>query len=211
MNLIDLFKADYPEPEKIDISYEPFGERLKAIRKEKGMSQDEFAALLGTSKQVLSRYETSQRVPRITQVQLYAQKLNVSADYLMGDAAEEAAFNTLCNMAGDHPPFYKIFCDVTWEMGLDIPGIVRVTGLSDKQVRTIIMRRMKDAPLPIALMLSDTLGVPLEVWTGDAKYTPRDISVEGREVAKAYDQANTKDKNFVRYALGLEPIREEAN
>lgn len=211
MNLIEFFKQDYLEPEEVDIKYVPFGVRLREIRKEKGMSQEEFAALLGTSKQVLSRYEVSQRVPRLTQAQVYAKKLNVSVDFLMGDAPEEAAFNELCNTKADRPPFYKIFNDITWQMGLDIPGIVRVTGLTDKQVRTIITRRMKDAPLPIALMLSDTLGVPLEVWTGDARYTPRDISVEGREVAKAYDQASTKDKNFVRYALGLEPIREEAN
>ena len=203
---MEFFKKEYPEPPKIDIEYVSFGERLRAIRKEKGMSQDEFANLLGTSKQVLSRYETGQRIPKITQVQLYASRLNVSADYLMGDSAEEAVFNSLCK--GDHPPFYKIFIDVTWEMGLDIPGIVRVTGLTDRQVRTIIIRQLKDAPLPIALRLSDTLGVPLEVWTGDQLYTPQDISVEAREVARAYDQASLKDRNTARLALDLEPVKE---
>ena len=42
----------------------------------------------------------------------------MSADYLMGDSAEEAAFNSLCPK--DHPPFYKIFLDVMEQMGLDI-------------------------------------------------------------------------------------------
>ena len=81
------------------------------------MSQDEFAQMLGTSKQVLSRYEIGQRIPKITQVREYAKRLNVSADYLMGDSAEEAAFNSLCPK--DHPPFYKIFLDVMEQMGLD--------------------------------------------------------------------------------------------
>jgi len=67
---------------------------------------------------------------------------------------------------------------------------------------------MKDAPLPIALQLSDTLGVPLEVWTGDKVYTPQDITVEAREVARAYDRASFKDKNTARLALDLEPITE---
>lgn len=202
---MDFFKTEYPEPPAIDVKYMSFGQRLRAIRKEKGLSQDDFAALLGTSKQVLSRYEIGQRIPKITQVQQYAKALNVSADYLMGDSIEEAAFNALC--PGDRPPFYKIFISVTEEIGLDIPGIVRVTGLTDRQVRTIILRRMKDAPLPIALQLSDTLGVPLEVWTGDKSYMPRDITVEAREVARAYDNASLKDRNTARLALDLAPVK----
>ena len=158
-------KVDYNDVPRVDLEYVPFGDRLREIRKERNMSQDEFAQLLGTSKQVLSRYESGQRAPKITLVQAFAQKLNVSTDYLLGDSAEEAAFNSLCDR--DHPPFYKIFIDVTARMGLDIPGLVRVTGLTDKQIRTIIFRQMKDAPLRTALLLSDTLNVPLEVWTGD--------------------------------------------
>ena len=163
-------------------------------------------AVIETLKQVLSRYEIGQRIPKITQVQQYAKALNVSADYLMGDSAEEAAFNSLC--PGDRPPLYKILIAVMDEMGLDIPGLVRVSGLTDRQVRTIILRRMKDAPLPIALQLSDTLAVPLEVWTGDKSYTPRDITVEAREVARAYDAASLKDRNTARLALDLKPLKD---
>ena len=172
---MEFFKKEYPDTDvAVDVTYASFGDRLRAIRKEKGMSQDEFAKMLGTSKQVLSRYEIGQRIPKITQVQEYAKRLNVSADYLMGDSAEEAAFNSLCPK--DHPPFYKIFLDVMEQMGLDIPGMAQVSGLTDRQVRTIIIRQMKDAPLPIAMQLSDALGVPLEVWTGDRRYQPTDIS-----------------------------------
>ena len=155
---MEFFKREYPDTGDVavDVTYVSFGNRLRAIRKEKGMSQDEFAKLLGTSKQILSRYEIGQRIPKITQVQEYAKRLNVSADYLMGDSAEEAALNSLCPK--DHPPFYKIFLDVMDQMGLDIPGMVQVSGLTGRQVRTIIIRQMKDAPLPIALQLSDALG-----------------------------------------------------
>jgi len=184
--------------------YIAFGDRLRQIRKEMGLSQEEFAKLLGSTKQALSRYETNQRAPRITIAGEYAEKLGVTLDYLLGDTAEEADFQSLSIQAQDKP-FYKIFIDITTEMGLDIPGIVRVTGLTDRQVRTIITRRVKDAPLPLALQLTDTLGVPLEVWTGDMLYTPVDISVEGREVALAYDRSSDKDKNTVRAALDLPP------
>lgn len=204
---MSLLKQEDPKLPEINVEYVSFGDRLRSIRKEKGLSQDEFAALLGTSKQVLSRYETGQRIPKITQVQQYAKRLNVSADYLMGDSAEEAAFNSVCRTV--QRPFYKIFIDVTCDqMGLDIPAVVRVTGLTDRQVRTIITRRMKEAPLPIALQLSDTLGVPLETWTDDHAYQPQDITVEAREVARAYDKASLKDKNTARLALDLEPVKE---
>jgi len=185
-----------------------FGDRLRQMRKEMGLSQEEFAKKLGTSKQVLSRYETNQRAPKITLAREYAEKLGVTLDYMLGDTAEEALFSELCPKTKDKP-FYKIFIDLTAKMGLDIPGIVRVTGLTDGQVRTIIFRRLKDAPLPLALQLTDTLGVPLEVWTGDMLYTPADITVEAREVAMAYDRAGVKDRNTARLALDLEPVPAE--
>ena len=187
-------------------NFNAFGDRLRQIRKEQGLSQEEFAKKLGTSKQVLSRYETNQRAPKITLAREYAEKLGVSLDYMLGDTAEEAAFYELCPKTKDKP-FYKLFIDITEKMGLNIPGIVRVTGLTDRQVRTIIIRQLKDAPLPLALQLSDTLGVPLEVWTGDMLYTPVEISVEAREVALAYDRANSKDRNTARLALDLVPLK----
>ena len=52
-----------------------FGDILRQIRAERGLSQDELAALLGTTKQVISRYETKKRVPRLSVVTAFAQKL----------------------------------------------------------------------------------------------------------------------------------------
>ena len=183
-----------------------FGTRLRELRLEKGMTQDEFASLLGSSKQVLSRYETNQRTPKITLVQQYAEKLNVSVDYLLGDSEDEVLYADFHPKRKKDGYFYKIFIDVTTKMGLDIPGIVRVTGLTDSQVRSIIIRQMKDAPLPLALLLTDTLGVPLEIWTGDVPYTPSELSVEALEIALAYDRANLKDRNTARLALDLESV-----
>lgn len=60
-----------------------FGDKLKKIRTERNMSQEELGELLGTSKQVISRYETNQRTPKITVVEEYARKLNVPLDYLI--------------------------------------------------------------------------------------------------------------------------------
>ena len=62
-----------------------FGDRLKSIRMEKNLSQEEFAKLLNTSKQVISRYERHERTPKITVANEYAKILNVSLNFLLGE------------------------------------------------------------------------------------------------------------------------------
>lgn len=64
----------------------PFGDILKQLRRERGMSQDELAALLGTTKQVISRYETGKRVPRLSVVSDFARKLGVPLSVLSGES-----------------------------------------------------------------------------------------------------------------------------
>ena len=201
----DIKKTNFDNLPDVEVHYTSFGERLREIRRERRLTQDEFAAILGTSKQILSRYELEQRSPKIEQVKKYAEKLQVSVDYLLGDTESEAVFNTICSNK-KRKPFYKIFIDVTVEMGLDIPGIVRVTGLTDNQVRLIIVRQMKDAPLPLAMQLSRTLNVPLEIWTGNDEYEPNEVSANAFEVARAYDKASLKDRNTARLALNLEMV-----
>lgn len=62
-----------------------FGAILKQLRQERSMSQDEFAKLLGTTKQVISRYEKNQRTPKITVANEYANLLGVPLTTLLGD------------------------------------------------------------------------------------------------------------------------------
>ena len=63
-----------------------FGDILKTLRKQRGLSQDELAAMLGTTKQVISRYETKQRVPRLSVVTEYAERLGVPVSLLSGES-----------------------------------------------------------------------------------------------------------------------------
>ncbi len=63
-----------------------FGERLRAIRKDRGLSQEQLAEILGTSKQVISRYENGQRAPKITIASEFAERLGIPLAALSGDA-----------------------------------------------------------------------------------------------------------------------------
>ena len=114
MNKTETRKYYYPNLDKY-LHYCTFGQRMRQIRKSRGLSQDEFAAMLGTSKQILSRYELEQRSPRIDQVSRYAEKLGVSVDYLLGDDDAEADSSFLCDgLRGK--PFFEIFGEVISEL-----------------------------------------------------------------------------------------------
>lgn len=64
-----------------------FGEILKQYREQHGnMSQQELADILGTTKQVISRYETGQRDPKISVAVSYAEKLGIPLSELLGDS-----------------------------------------------------------------------------------------------------------------------------
>lgn len=68
-----------------------FGEKLKKIRAYRNLSQEDLATILGTSKQVISRYENNQRTPKITVAQEYAEKLNLPLDFLIDDNQDTPA------------------------------------------------------------------------------------------------------------------------
>jgi transcriptional regulator with XRE-family HTH domain len=66
-----------------------FGEKLKEIRKDKQMTLEEMASLLGTSKQVLSRYERGDRAPKFSVVAYIAKALDLPIGFFDEDEIEE--------------------------------------------------------------------------------------------------------------------------
>lgn len=57
--------------------------RLKELRKAKGISQLKLALDLNTNQNTISRYETGEREPGITELIKMADYFNVSVDYLL--------------------------------------------------------------------------------------------------------------------------------
>lgn len=60
-----------------------FGERLKNLRKEKGLTQEALARILFTNKSCLSRYENSSQVPELEMLKKYSKFFDVSIDYML--------------------------------------------------------------------------------------------------------------------------------
>ena len=65
-----------------------FGETLKRLRKERKMSMEALAEMVGTSKQVISRYENGERSPKISMVKKLADALGVSIMEISGEDPE---------------------------------------------------------------------------------------------------------------------------
>ncbi|TCL61933.1 DNA-binding XRE family transcriptional regulator [Hydrogenispora ethanolica] len=63
---------------------EVFAQRLKELREENQLTQEQLADQISTSKQVISRYEKNQREPGINIVAKIADFFQVSIDYLAG-------------------------------------------------------------------------------------------------------------------------------
>ena len=61
-----------------------FGLRLRILRKEKGLSQEELGKLLGLKRATVSAYETSKIVPPYKTMKYYADYFGVSVDWIVG-------------------------------------------------------------------------------------------------------------------------------
>lgn len=69
----------------IEVIYMPiFPQRLKELRKSKGLSQQKLADFLGTSKSSVNMYERGEREPGLEMVESIADFFNVDVDYLFG-------------------------------------------------------------------------------------------------------------------------------
>ncbi|MCC8048527.1 MAG: helix-turn-helix domain-containing protein [Oscillospiraceae bacterium] len=62
-----------------------FGNKILRLRKEKGLSQDALAELLGVSRQAISKWELGETMPDISNVIQLSQFFHVSMDFLLND------------------------------------------------------------------------------------------------------------------------------
>jgi transcriptional regulator with XRE-family HTH domain len=68
-----------------------FGEKLKALRKERGWSQDELGRRAGIHGRHVGKYEIGRAMPNAETVVQLAKVLGVSIDYLLRDDLDEDA------------------------------------------------------------------------------------------------------------------------
>lgn len=69
-----------------------FGDKLQALRKEKGLSQENLAERLGISRQAVAKWEISHSYPNIDKLILLSNLFKVSIDKLVKDYDEDGCF-----------------------------------------------------------------------------------------------------------------------
>lgn len=84
-------------------SIDRFAQRLKTLRKERGITQQQLADGVGISKGGLSYYENSGRTPDISILERFADFFGVTTDYLLGRTnaqTQKAKLQAVCNYTG---------------------------------------------------------------------------------------------------------------
>lgn len=84
-------------------SIDRFAQRLKTLRKERGITQQQLADGVGISKGGLSYYENSGRTPDISILERFADYFGVTTDYLLGRTnaqTQKAKLQAVCNYTG---------------------------------------------------------------------------------------------------------------
>lgn len=72
-----------------------FGDRLKKLRKEKGMTQEELAQKFNTGKASISHYESNRRFPDASTIKKYADFFGVTVDYMLGITDEKNIYESI--------------------------------------------------------------------------------------------------------------------
>lgn len=97
-----------------------FSEKLKLLRKQKNITQEELATILNVSTGTIGNYESGTRRPQSAIVQRIASYFNVSVEYLLGDemvSPQIIAFDT----ANTSPIIINKYYDSTFDLANTLP------------------------------------------------------------------------------------------
>lgn len=81
-------------------------EKLMKLRKEKGLSQEEFGNEINVSRQSVSKWENDEARPDIDKVKEIVKKFQVSYNYLLNDEMETEE-EDITNISSEHPKKHK--------------------------------------------------------------------------------------------------------
>ena len=80
-----------------------FGEKLFKLRKEKGLSQEQLAEQMNTTRQAVSKWENDQGFPETEKLMMLGNIFSVSIDYLLKNSKVQGVeIDTLNTVIGAH-------------------------------------------------------------------------------------------------------------
>lgn len=195
-------------------------ERIKEAMNLRGMKQVDLVAKTGIGKSSISTYLAGEYIPKQKNIHKIAKALDVSEAWLIGEDVPMERLDSVDwndSTAGlsdetksGHKAFYKIMMDIMDEKNLDIPDFARACNLSDRAIRSIIIRHSKTAPLDMALKISAAFDIPLEYLNGDIprpatqKLIVNETSSDESRLLDLYRKMNSEgQERVIEYAEDL--------
>lgn len=148
-----------------------FGNRLKQLRKEKGLSQKELGNLLNLSDRVVGYYEANRHFPDGDVLVKIADIFEVSLDYLLGRTDIRAGFTAthkvngqVVTVATSKENFPEGFTEKDAAEYLEISKLIETLGLTNDELNLILKSREFGIKLQDLDLLNKlkTLGIKFE-------------------------------------------------
>ena len=100
-----------------------FGEKLKSIRKQAGMSQEKLAEKLGVSRQAITKWETDAGIPDIENIMAISALFHISIDELLSNTVTNSSqpdylYESVTEYDVDRPKDYDINLGGAYEVFL---------------------------------------------------------------------------------------------
>ena len=95
-----------------DVILGTFGDRIRTLRKRRGLSQKTLADSIGMRESTISRYENDKRIYQRDSLIKLADALDTSVDYLLGRTTVSASVDRLVsgeNASGGEKPFLEAY------------------------------------------------------------------------------------------------------
>ena len=110
-----------------------FGQKLKEIRKEQGLSQEQLAEKIGVSRQAITKWETGKGMPDIENMMILAEIFKTTIDELVSNATSTMAAANATNATYTSETIYDIDCETHFDICLrNVNKIFLCTGEDEK-------------------------------------------------------------------------------
>ncbi len=84
-----------------------YGDRIRLLRHQAGMTQEELGREMGKTKNNISQYECGKREPDVEALLFLARRFYVSLDYLLGLSSRPHAMQSEQQLAANPPVSYR--------------------------------------------------------------------------------------------------------
>jgi len=114
-----------------------FAERLKQLRNETGVTMEDLAEEIGTTKSTISRYENNKREPKKHFIEKTADYFGVSTDYLLGLTNNRSNADKIKKAISDDPELQETWEQIAQRENLQLL-FKQTKDLDDKAIKQII-------------------------------------------------------------------------